>query len=258
MARWLRAERLLKGSRGRVLDVGCAFGFGTRRLARRFAAVGIDVSPDYIRRAARSQSRARFLLASGSALPFAASSFDAAVALDVLEHVPNERLFIAELERALRPGAMLILSVPHRGLLARFDSYNVCSTLLDASELAPGREHETGPLHRHYSQAELRGLLQSGFAIDRVELSGLGLAEFVNILLLAACKGLLKSQRLYNWLQYLYFSVYLIEDLVPCGRFSYHIILRARRRLAPADAQATVANLAGTAGDRREEQEVPG
>ncbi|MFN8557972.1 MAG: hypothetical protein U0531_11735 [Dehalococcoidia bacterium] len=44
----------------------------------------------------------------------------------------------------------------------------------------------------------------------------------------------MRLPRLYDVLQYLYYSVYLAEDLLPCGRWSYHIMVRARRRPLPA------------------------
>lgn len=45
-------------------------------------------------------------------LPFAQSSFDAAVCLQVLEHVPAPRRVLQELRRVLRPGGHLFLSAP--------------------------------------------------------------------------------------------------------------------------------------------------
>ncbi|MGI8549245.1 MAG: class I SAM-dependent methyltransferase [Dehalococcoidia bacterium] len=229
MPRWTRSEALLAGRSGRLLDLGCAFGFGTRRLARHFWAVGVDVSADYIRRAAGSGSSAHYCLASGANLPFGDAGLDVVVALDVLEHVPDEAAVVREIVRVLRPGGLLALSVPHRGLLQTFDSYNVCASLLDAAELAPGRSAGTGPLHRHYSEAELVRLLSPELEIGRTELTGLGLAEFVNIALLWLCKRLLLWPRLYDWLQYLYFSLDMAEDLIRFGRFSYHIMVLARR-----------------------------
>lgn len=229
MARWTCAEHLLGGASGRLLDLGCAFGFGTRRLAKHFTTVGIDVSSRDIRRAARADARTAYCLASGDALPFAGAAFDAVVALDVLEHVSDEARMVAEIARVLRPGGLLVLSVPHRGLFARFDSYNVCAGLLDPDVLAPGRAPGAGPLHRHYDARELTSMLDDWFEVDRVQLTGLGLAEFVNVGLIWLCLRALRSPRLYGWLQYLYFSADLLEDFFPCGRFSYHLMLRARR-----------------------------
>lgn len=232
MARWSRAARLLPADAARVLDLGCAFGFGTRRIAGGRLAVGIDVSAEYIARAARAGGGARYLRAAGDALPFRDAAFDAVVCLDVLEHVPDEAGVIAEVWRVLRPGGAFILSVPHRGLLACLDSINLLPGLHDLTEVAPGRDvtPEQGDIHRHYSVAELRGLLAGRFRITGVRRTGLGLAELVNIPLLCLTKGLLRSPRLYNLLQYAYFTVYLAEDTVPLGRYGYHLMVGAVRR----------------------------
>ena len=47
-----------------------------------------------------------------TALPFATASFDAALSLDVLEHVPDYRAALREFARVLRPGGLCVLSVP--------------------------------------------------------------------------------------------------------------------------------------------------
>lgn len=235
MARWSRAARLLSPDTARVLDLGCAFGFGTRALLPRPCVVGIEVSEKYLRRATREVRGARFLRAVGAALPFDEASFDAVVCLDVLEHVPDERLVLAEIARVLRPGGTLVVSVPHAGLLARFDSINCCPDLWNLDEIAPGRDlvHETGKLHPHFTLPELRAGLGRGFRITGVWRTGLGIAELVNIPLLWVSKRLLRLPRLYDVLQYLYFSVYLAEDLLPMGRAGYHLMVRAVR-LEPA------------------------
>ncbi len=46
-------------------------------------------------------------------LPFADVFFDSVVAFDVIEHIAHESLFVSEMLRVLRPGGILIGSVPH-------------------------------------------------------------------------------------------------------------------------------------------------
>jgi SAM-dependent methyltransferase len=45
-------------------------------------------------------------------LPFADGEFDRVVAAEVLEHIPDDRIAIAELARVLRPGGTLAVTVP--------------------------------------------------------------------------------------------------------------------------------------------------
>ena len=52
-------------------------------------------------------------LVQGNALPFADASFDRVAVVDMLEHVPDDRAFVAELSRILRPGGTLVVNTPH-------------------------------------------------------------------------------------------------------------------------------------------------
>jgi SAM-dependent methyltransferase len=229
MARWQRAVRLLPPG-GKVLDVGCAFGYGTRLIARTHEVQGVDASPAFIARARRAAPSIPFTLAPAEALPFPDRSFDAVVLLDVLEHVAREGPVLAEVHRVLRPGGALILSVPHKGALAWLDSLNLWDWLAGGGSHPPEEVIPGGyPYHRHYSAADLRAMLGRGFRIDHIEYTGLGMVELVNLGLLAVCKGVLRSQWLYDRLVYLYYVAYLAEDRLRCGRASYHLMQRAVR-----------------------------
>jgi 2-polyprenyl-3-methyl-5-hydroxy-6-metoxy-1,4-benzoquinol methylase len=45
-------------------------------------------------------------------IPFPEDSFDIVTALDVLEHIPDDRKAVAEMIRVLKPGGILVLTVP--------------------------------------------------------------------------------------------------------------------------------------------------
>lgn len=49
---------------------------------------------------------------SGTKFPFANASFENAISVEVLEHIPDSRLFLAETFRILKPGGKLLLTVP--------------------------------------------------------------------------------------------------------------------------------------------------
>src|SRR5919199_1632888 len=85
--------------RREFLDFGC----GTGEFAPCFPAAhytGIDLSRQYLSYATRTHG-GRFVALSADALPFAPASFDAALVLGVLHHLPDEiaRQGVAELHR---------------------------------------------------------------------------------------------------------------------------------------------------------------
>ena len=57
------------------------------------------------------------------------------------------------------------------------------------------------------------------------------LGEFVlvNLSLLVFCRYVLQSEWLYQLLQYVYFLVYLFEDLLPLGQAGYHLMIVATK-----------------------------
>lgn len=231
MARWSRAIAALPFRRGRVLDLGCAFGFATLKLAGKgYQTVGVDTSARYIAQAKRRHPTGEYILCSAETLPLTDASFDGVLFLDVLEHVTSEEAVVSEIRRVLKPGGTLIISVPHRGLLSKLDALNLYARLVRRFHhgLFPSEIAQTG-VHRHYTSDQLRTLLKPAFTVQRVFCTGLGLAEFVNLPLLIVCRFFLKWEWLYQVLQYVYFLVYLIEDLFPFGPFGYHLMLVATR-----------------------------
>jgi len=215
-----------------VLDLGCAFGFATRMLRRRgFEPAGVDASPEYIARARRADPAGTYLLADAGSVPLPDASFDAAIGLDVLEHLADERGAVAELARLVRPGGTVVVSVPHRGLLGRLDSLNLYARFarLTGRGAVPPEIAATG-VHRHYSLAELRALLEPAFEVRRVERTGLGLAELVHLPILLAFRWLLPIEPAYRAATYAYYATYLAEDVLPMGPLGYHLLVVATRR----------------------------
>src|SRR5512135_3317791 len=167
MARWNRAIAALPFQCGRVLDLGCAFGFTTLKLARKgYQTVGVDNSARYIAQAKRRHPTGEYILCSAETLPLADASFDGVLFLDVLEHGTNQRAVVSEIHRILKPGGTLVISVPHRGLLGWLDSLNLYAHLVRQTHhgLFPSEIAQTG-VHRHYSKPQLCALLGSAFTV---------------------------------------------------------------------------------------------
>jgi 2-polyprenyl-6-hydroxyphenyl methylase/3-demethylubiquinone-9 3-methyltransferase len=106
-------------SRSRVLDVGSGGGFLTANLSDAgYDVIGIDPSIASIREA-KDHVRANFLVAAGESLPFTDHSIDAVTCSEVLEHVEDPDAVVAEISRVLRPGGLLVFSMPNRTFLSR-------------------------------------------------------------------------------------------------------------------------------------------
>ena len=92
--------------KGNLLDVGC----GSKPYARLFTVdsyVGLDIDTP----ATRALGKADFFY-DGGRFPFKDHAFDAVLCNEVLEHVFDARAFLAEIVRVMRPGALLLLTVP--------------------------------------------------------------------------------------------------------------------------------------------------
>jgi SAM-dependent methyltransferase len=94
---------------GRWLDVGCGTGAVTDAVLTHAAptgVVGVDASEGFVAHAGAhvTDARARFEVASATALPFGAGEFDAAVSGLVLNFIPSPSEAVAEMARVTRPG----------------------------------------------------------------------------------------------------------------------------------------------------------
>lgn len=112
-----RAAALLEWSgvrTGKILDVGCMFGFLLDEAKRAgLEPYGIELSPGPARAAAERGHD----VFTGTIEAFAAARpelrFAAIFAQHVLEHVPDPRAFVATAKRLLEPGGRLVIAVPN-------------------------------------------------------------------------------------------------------------------------------------------------
>jgi SAM-dependent methyltransferase len=138
------------GTGQRVLDLGCRSGALTRHFLEGNEVVGLDVD-----RTALAKAEALGIEPVEAnveePLPFADASFDAVVAGELLEHLQLPDALVAEARRVLRPGGVLVGSVPN--------AFRLQSRL----RFLRGRAPEDDPTHLHlFSPAAVRELL-AGF-----------------------------------------------------------------------------------------------
>ena len=113
----------------RMLDLGCGFGRHAFQAARLGAeVVAFDAGADEVRKVMDTfgamavggeldpeSARVGSVQGNALALPFGDGSFDRVVASEVLEHIPEDDVAMAELTRVLRPGGTMAVTVPRCG-----------------------------------------------------------------------------------------------------------------------------------------------
>ncbi|ONI71025.1 SAM-dependent methyltransferase [Actinosynnema sp. ALI-1.44] len=111
----LVTDRLRVAQGSHVLDVGCGVGGPAVRIAGRTGArvTGISNSQEQISRAnafAASVDGVEFRHADATRMPFPPRSFDAAVAMESIFHMPDRAVVLDQICQALRPGGRLVLT----------------------------------------------------------------------------------------------------------------------------------------------------
>jgi SAM-dependent methyltransferase len=143
----LRRELARFGRRPRIVDLGCGTGGMLLHLRQIGDAAGVDASPEAVA-IARDKTGTDVRLGSlPHDIPFERGTFDVVTVLDVVEHVDDDVASLATCYDLLRPGGLLVCTVPaHMYLWSEHDVLN---------------EHK-----RRYAKAELRARIENaGFRV---------------------------------------------------------------------------------------------
>jgi arsenite methyltransferase len=100
----------------RIIDVGCGPGFYVAELLEEVgpegSVLGVDAAEAMLAIAAKrceGHENASLEQADATSLPAADQSFDAALSVQVMEHVPDVGPALAEIHRVLRPGGRVVI-----------------------------------------------------------------------------------------------------------------------------------------------------
>lgn len=101
-------KQIAERARGTVLDIGC----GDQSIRAYLTHVDHYIGLDHYVTATQWYGTRPQVFADAQLLPFLTGFFDTVLMLDVLEHLPRPANAMSETARILKPGGLLILSVP--------------------------------------------------------------------------------------------------------------------------------------------------
>ncbi len=160
----------------RVLDVGPGSGIHLPLLRSLGAVTTLDRDPGSARACQAAEAAAT--LGDAQRLPFASNQFHLACALDVLEHLEDDRASLLELRRVLAPGSQLLITVP-------------------AWKILWGRQDLLSHHKRRYRRQPLSELLlDAGFEIERLTYFNTLLFPAILLVRLLSRPFLRRNQRL--------------------------------------------------------------
>ena len=151
-----------------ILDIGCGNGWVAKYFTTQDKiVVSFDISLDNIQRVLKENPSPNHYGVKGDvlALPFLDESFDLIISAEVIEHVPDTVLYIANIAKALKKGGRAIVSTPYNEKL----QYSLCIHC-----------NRSTPLHAHihsFKENSLDAVVQPvlGLSVTAFTLSNKGL-----------------------------------------------------------------------------------
>lgn len=112
LSAYLFAEKYISGD---VLELGCGEGRGIDIILRKSKSfTAIDKISEVTERLSRKYPNEKFISSSFPPLKnIEDESFDTLISFQVIEHIKNDKLFIKEIHRILKPGGKALISTPN-------------------------------------------------------------------------------------------------------------------------------------------------
>jgi len=116
ISRYIFAKNYIKDKT--VLDTGCGCGYGSYYLAEEGAkkVVGVDISEEAIEYSKEhyKDEKLEFKVMDCTNLSFPDNSFDVVVSFELIEHIPEYKRHLSEVQRVLRKEGVFIISTPNK------------------------------------------------------------------------------------------------------------------------------------------------
>ncbi|MDG5814223.1 class I SAM-dependent methyltransferase [Chitinispirillales bacterium ANBcel5] len=106
-------KKHLKATAGTVLNIGCGpTGFSLQRKGMRTISADFSFEACTIASAKSYSQQTQFVCCDAEALPFKKGCFDAVVALELFEHLEDDKSALKQIIACLKEGGILLFSVP--------------------------------------------------------------------------------------------------------------------------------------------------
>jgi len=151
----LKIRSSLPSPEPKILDMGC----GDGRLASFWKEVtgaelhGLDLSPRAVMNARNRYPFVNYLEGNATDSPYEDETFDLIVSQELIEHIENQRAFIAECGRILKRNGYLILTTPNKYFFDRRE----------------GGNYSGQPIENIVDKAQLFSLVCPDFVVRRFE-----------------------------------------------------------------------------------------
>lgn len=164
-------KKLTKGRKYRkILDVGCASGLMTNKVAKQFPGsqiFGVDVYQKAIKYAKLKYPHINFIVADAHILPFQSSTIDLLICYETVEHVLDPVQALKEIRRVIKKGGYALVAMDSGSLLFR-----IVWWFWEKTKGSVWQNAHLHPFHNH----DLEHLIKkAGFKILKKQFSHLGM-----------------------------------------------------------------------------------
>lgn len=156
---YVLAADLVKGD---LLEVGCGEGRGIDWILPHVSKyTAIDKIEPVIEKLKVKYPASKFL--SGNIPPlsvFADNSFDSIVSFQVIEHIENDKLYLKEIHRVLKPGGIALVTTPNRPVSLSRNPWHIREyTARELTDLAS----------RYFAEVTMKGITGNGKVMEYYE-----------------------------------------------------------------------------------------
>lgn len=170
-------ENLSLSGKEKILEIGCGRGFYLNVLSKMFPKLditGIDLNEKYLLEAKNyiNDKKVKLIKVNATSLPFKDKVFDRIIATEILEHISDDEKTISEMFRVLKPGGIIMVTVPSKNYPFFWDPLNWILERTVGWHLPSNIWWLSGIWADHirlYDEKELKDKMKSnGFKVEKV------------------------------------------------------------------------------------------